>query len=124
MFAAVSSSRQIYSAPPHIFPAHTLVATVSRGRLVSLVFEQGCDLCSASDCNYDVQPSGAACAVAETSCAPPAAPSGCDLSIVFVFQGTDAAGLALQSAARRPSIYSRFSVEGVGEALRRLVVRE
>jgi hypothetical protein len=92
--------------------------------VTSLDFEQGCGLCGGEgspSCAPASQPlGGSACAVVATSadCMPP---TSCDLSLTVVFHGTDSQGRVLLSSARRPSLFSRFSVANVGDALRRLV---
>jgi hypothetical protein len=121
-----ASSRQAFASPPLVVPTHALIVSVYRGLVVGLDFEAaGCAACGgegSAACAPAAQPGGPpSCGVdARAACAPPAT---CDLSLIVVFRGTDAQGRPLLSFARRPSLLSRFSVAGVGEALRRLVAR-
>jgi len=82
-------------------------------------FEPGCEMCGGADCVSGVQLSGAACAVRAFQCTPAA----CDLQVVLVFRGSDSQGAPMLSYARRPSLFSRFSVGSIGEALRGLLVQ-
>ena len=117
------SPRRFLVAPPSAFPAHTLIVSVRKGVVTSLDWELGCGLCGGEgspSCAPASQPLGSACAVvaASADCVPP---TSCDLSLTVVFHGTDSQGRVLLSSARRPSLFSRFSVANVGDALRRLV---
>lgn len=76
-------------------------------------------MCGGADCVSGVQLSGAACAVRAFQCTPAA----CDLQVVLVFRGSDSQGAPMLSYARRPSLFSRFSVGSIGEALRGLLVQ-
>ena len=106
----VVSRPRIYAASGLIFPVITAVVVASRGVVMAVKFDDGCELCDYSACapsaGADDVAAPRACSVPTSSCVPAGGGgSTCDLSLFIAWTGTDVDGAALES---RSLVFSRF----------------